>query len=180
MNHRTQKEASRCEPSCQLTANAFAVTSCPLCSAHEVQLAPSLRVPCVRLPAHPQVCAAIWKWSINNETMITNLGDWCKNQKGSRGQSDKFYWVSRPSDYMLTHFKLFSEVLSKRLNACNCSIPHCLPDFLTIISIMQLTQHPSGMIPTVHSNDVDRTVSPILRKSRRTCYSGWAAYGQHT
>ncbi len=47
-------------------------------------------------------------WSITHETCITNLGDWCKNKQGE--ESDKFYWVSRPSDYMLTHFQLFSEV----------------------------------------------------------------------
>ena len=35
MNHRTQKGASRCEPSCQLTANAFAGSSCPVCFAQE-------------------------------------------------------------------------------------------------------------------------------------------------
>lgn len=55
-----------------------------------------------------QVCAAVWKWSITQETGVTNLGDWCKDEKGE--ESDKFYWVSRPSDYMLTHFKLFSQV----------------------------------------------------------------------
>ena len=55
-----------------------------------------------------QLCAAIWKWSITAETCITNLGDWCKDKEGE--EADKFYWASRPSDYMLTHFQLFSEV----------------------------------------------------------------------
>lgn len=57
-----------------------------------------------------QVCAAIWKWSVTEETNITNLGDWCKDQKGD--EPNRFYWVTRPSDYMLTHFQLFSEVSS--------------------------------------------------------------------
>ncbi|KAL3134950.1 hypothetical protein ABBQ32_007910 [Trebouxia sp. C0010 RCD-2024] len=61
-----------------------------------------------------KVCAAIWEWSINDETLVTNLGDWCKSQKGAGGHADKFYWVSRPSDYMLTHFKLFSEIDTER------------------------------------------------------------------
>ena len=55
-----------------------------------------------------QLCAAIWKWSITHETNVTNLGDWCKDKRGE--ESDKFYWVSRTSDCMLTHFQLFSEV----------------------------------------------------------------------
>lgn len=62
------------------------------------------------LSADEQVCAAMWKWTVNHDTNVTNLGDYCKNQRGRKGDSDKFYWVSRPSDYMLTHFKLFSEV----------------------------------------------------------------------
>lgn len=106
------------------------------------------------LPAYPQVCAAIWKWSINNETMITNLGDWCKNQKGRWGQSDKFYWVSRPSDYMLTHFKLFSEVWAKYSIACTHNLP-CLPEF---------HQHhtASGMMLTVQGYHADCTVASSL------------------
>ena len=61
-------------------------------------------------PLSVQVCAAIWKWSVTAETNITNLGDWCKDEKGD--EPNKFYWVTRPSDYMLTHFQLFSEVSS--------------------------------------------------------------------
>ena len=63
---------------------------------------------CPKPLAFAQICAAIWEWSITHETRITNLGDWCKNKQGK--EADKFYWVSRPSDYMLTHFQLFSEV----------------------------------------------------------------------
>ncbi|KAL0041273.1 hypothetical protein WJX77_010658 [Trebouxia sp. C0004] len=59
-----------------------------------------------------KLCAAIWKWSITAETRVTNLGDWCKDKDGK--EADKFYWVSRPSDYMLTHFQLFSEVDTQR------------------------------------------------------------------
>lgn len=59
-----------------------------------------------------KVCAAIWKWSVTAETNITNLGDWCKEQMGD--EPNRFYWVTRPSDYMLTHFQLFSEVDTKR------------------------------------------------------------------
>ena len=62
------------------------------------------------LSADLQVCGAIYKWTVNSETNVTDLGDWCKNQRGRKGDPDKFYWVSRPSDYMLTHFKLFSKV----------------------------------------------------------------------
>ncbi len=59
-----------------------------------------------------QVCAALWKWCINKDTFITNLGDWCLTSTGlqANAPSNKYNFVSRASDYMLTHFKLFSEV----------------------------------------------------------------------
>jgi len=59
-----------------------------------------------------QVCAALWNWCINKDTFITNLGDWCLTSTGlqANAPSNKYNFVSRASDYMLTHFKLFSEV----------------------------------------------------------------------
>ena len=59
-----------------------------------------------------QICASLWKWCINKDTFITNLGDWCLTSTGlqANAPSNKYNFVSRASDYMLTHFKLFSEV----------------------------------------------------------------------
>ena len=59
-----------------------------------------------------QICAALWKYCINQETFVTNLGDWCLTKTGLQANApdNKYHFVSRASDYMLTHFKLFSEV----------------------------------------------------------------------
>lgn len=59
-----------------------------------------------------QVCAALWKWCINDETLVTNLGDWCLTGYGLQQMHPDMVYnnVSRPSDYMLTHFLLFSQV----------------------------------------------------------------------
>ncbi|DBA92104.1 TPA: hypothetical protein ACH3X1_015830 [Trebouxia sp. C0004] len=63
-----------------------------------------------------KVCAALWKWCINKDTFITNLGDWCLTSTGlqANAPSNKYHFVSRASDYMLTHFKLFSEEDTER------------------------------------------------------------------
>ena len=67
-----------------------------------------------------QICAAQWKWCINKDTFITNLGDWCLTGTGLQADapSNKYHFVSRASDYMLTHFQLFSEVSCFSVASC--------------------------------------------------------------
>ena len=64
-----------------------------------------------------QICAALHKWCINHDTSITNLGDWCLTGVGLQeiNPSIPYNNVTRVSDYMLTHFLLFSQVGPMRL-----------------------------------------------------------------
>lgn len=59
-----------------------------------------------------QICAALQKWCINHDTFITNLGDWCLTGVGLQQIHPNIPYnnVTRVSDYMLTHFLLFSQV----------------------------------------------------------------------
>ncbi|KAL3157183.1 hypothetical protein ABBQ38_001422 [Trebouxia sp. C0009 RCD-2024] len=63
-----------------------------------------------------KICAALWTWCINKDTFITNLGDWCMTGTGLQANApcNKYHFVSRASDYMLTHFQLFSEEDTER------------------------------------------------------------------
>lgn len=77
-----------------------------------VKLRPSRTSPGKATLLALQVCAALMKWCINKDTFVTNLGDWCLTGTGLQASAAaaKYHYVSRVSDYMLTHFKLFSKV----------------------------------------------------------------------
>lgn len=117
-----------------------------------------------------QICAALWEWCINQETFVTNLGDWCLTGTGLQASApgNKFHYVSRASDYMLTHFKLFSEVscfstpsfctqiclLGSPASAsqqCPCPIHSCHNDCMPLIPARLPTRLESALLGTQHS-----------------------------
>ena len=60
-----------------------------------------------------EICDALHCWCINHKTHIPYLGDWVL-AAGASGRMDathdNFADISRPSDWCLTHFRLFQQV----------------------------------------------------------------------
>lgn len=108
-----------------------------------------------------RICNALWEYCINKQTFVPLIGDWVGGPGERCGPLPDvcYYDITRPSDFCLTHFLLFSQVRSR---ACHelppldahgmynlASGSHC-PSCLSILKQRESPNYSSA--PRVHAH----------------------------